>query len=655
MTDSIFQEPVGVFWVMMAVVLVTPILSESVRLPGIVGLILGGMLVGPHGFDLIDSGNPVELLAAIGLIYLMFSAGLEVNLAQFNQVRGKSLLFGALTYLIPQILGSAFGYWIGLDLMGAILLGSAFSSHTLIAFPIVTRLGIARNEAVAVTVGATVFTDIAAFIVLALALGTTESGFSSASIPTLLGLLSLYAAAMLFGLPRLGKLFFQRLKGQTVEFQFVLVVLLSAAFLAELIGVHGVVGAFLAGLAINATLPHHSSVINRVLFMGEAFFIPIFLVHSGMITDPLAFISDWDTLLIGLGVSVIAYGSKLLAAWAAARAFHYSRDEMMTIWGLSQAQAAVTIPTLVLGLQSGLFSPTLFNAAILMILLTSITSPVLVQRYGQRLHPGVDREFKNEIFQRILVPVANPERQENLVTLAGILARTMNGVLIACHVAHELHGKPIDLEHQTKLLESPALDDPETKVERLKRIDSDISRGILRASLESDASMIVLGWQGEKRLRNTVFGTLVDEVVAKADIPVLVAKLVGPVNAIRDIAMLIPPDNVSGNAARHALKIVFEIGEALNIPIKIRVAPRFESMLMHQLTTIKTEQPYEVTTMEGDVVVQAKRDSDADTLILIPTTGGSRRFRSSLGRTPHRLSAECPGSLLVISTRDRVS
>ena len=176
MPEVLTHDPVAFFLIIMAVILVTPILSEWIHLPGIVGLILGGMLIGPHVTGLLSAGVQEELLASIGLIYLMFSAGVEVDLHQFNQLRMKSLLFGALTYLIPQILGSLFGLWIGLQPLGAILLGSAFSSHTLIAFPIITRLGIARNEAVAVTVGATVFTDIAAFVVLAVVLGTNGGG-----------------------------------------------------------------------------------------------------------------------------------------------------------------------------------------------------------------------------------------------------------------------------------------------------------------------------------------------------------------------------------------------------------------------------------------------------------------------------------------------
>ncbi len=249
------NEPVAFFLLIMSIILVTPLLSERVRLPGIIGIILGGMLIGPHVFGLIEAGDRMVFLSTIGLVYLMFSAGLEVDINQFMRVRSRSIVFGFFTFLLPQLMGMGLGWILGLDWLGMILLGSAFASHTLIAFPILTRLGVTRNEAVAVTTGATVLTDIGAFIILAVVLGAKSGGLSLGYFIQLFVLLSIFTLLIILGLPRLGKLFFQRFSGRAIEFQFVIVVLFVAALGAELIGVHEVVGAFLAGLAINATLP----------------------------------------------------------------------------------------------------------------------------------------------------------------------------------------------------------------------------------------------------------------------------------------------------------------------------------------------------------------------------------------------------------------
>jgi Kef-type K+ transport system membrane component KefB len=353
-------------------------------------------------------------------------------------------------------MGMALGRYLGLSWLGAVLLGSAFSSHTLIAFPILTRLGIVRNEAVSVTVGATVFTDITAFLVLAMILGFQGGDFSAGFLIKLLIELGVLAVLVLWGFPRVGKLFFQRFHGRAIEFQFVLVVLFVIALLAEIIGVHAVVGAFLAGLAINATLPHQSAITSRVLFVGKSLFIPIFLVHSGMITNPGAFLTSNNTILIGLGVSFVAYASKFVAAWLAARIFKYSIAEMWVIWGLSQAQAAVTIPTLVIGLQNGLFNDILFNAAIMMILFTSLTSPLIVQRYGRLIKPVEIRKERRDLFERVLVSIANPDTQEHLVSLSSLVSHNRNGVLIALNVAQELNGNVFGLDEQTRVTQPGA-------------------------------------------------------------------------------------------------------------------------------------------------------------------------------------------------------
>ena len=199
------QEPVAFFLLIMSIILITPLLSERLRLPGMIGIIIGGMLIGPHGFHLIEAGDRIEFLATIGLVYLMFSAGLEVDIRQFMRVRARALVFGLITFTLPQLMGMALGFLLGLDWLGMILLGSAFASHTLLAFPILTRLGVTRNEAVAVTAGATVLTDIGAFIILAVVLGAQSGGLSLGYFAQLFILLSLFTLALIFGLPRLGK------------------------------------------------------------------------------------------------------------------------------------------------------------------------------------------------------------------------------------------------------------------------------------------------------------------------------------------------------------------------------------------------------------------------------------------------------------------
>ncbi|MGB8982177.1 MAG: cation:proton antiporter [Anaerolineales bacterium] len=644
------NEPVAFFLLIMSIILVTPILSERVRLPGIVGIILGGMLIGPYGFRLIEAGDRMIFLSTIGLVYLMFSAGLEVDINQFMRVRGRAVVFGFFTYLLPQLMGMALGRILGLDWLGAILLGSAFASHTLIAFPILTRLGVTRNEAVAVTTGATVLTDIGAFIVLALVLGAKSGGLNIAYFVQLFVLLILFTLLIVFGLPRLGKFFFQRFSAHAVEFQFVVVVLFVAAFGAELIGVHEVVGAFLAGLAINATLPRHSPVIGHVLFMGESFFIPVFLLYSGMITNPLSFLENQQTIIVALGVTFVAYVSKLIAAWITARIFKYTKKEFWTAYGLSHAQAAVTIPTLVIGLSSGLFDTTLFNAAILMILLTSITSPLIVQHFAPDLPTANGDEKPSPLFSQILVPIINPKTQEQLLGLAALLAKVNDGKITAVSVLKA--GNPQENSfalHRDLLGRTPEiLDDPQTEIELIPRLAETYGKGILYTAQEKNASIILMGWRGKRTLRESLLGTVLDEVIWGSDTPVMVAKLSVPINGTERVAFVLPPNAIPMVVLRRMLDVNLTMAKALNVPLIIRADSSYLQSIESLLARIESDHPTVVEALKDQLKPAMLELESISSFIVVPGFGSRQRVAHTLGNLPERLAASFDGNLAIL-------
>jgi len=644
------QEPVAFFLLIMAIILVTPMLSERIHLPGIVGIILGGMLIGPYGFNLVDAGIRIEFLATIGLVYLMFSAGLEVDIHQFVRVRGRALVFGLITFILPQLMGMGLGWLLGLDWLGMILLGSAFASHTLIAFPILMRLGVVRNAAVAVTTGATVMTDIGAFIVLAGVLGVKNGGLTLGYFLQLFVLLAIFTLAVILGLPRLGKLFFQRFSGRAVEFQFVLVVLFVAAFLAEMIGVHEVVGAFLAGLAINATLPRHSPVSGHVLFIGESFFIPVFLLYSGMITDPLSFLQGPRTVIVALGVTFVAYVSKFIAAWVTSRLFKYTRAELWTVYGLSHAQAAVTIPTLVIGLEQGLFDATLFNAAILMILLTSISSPMLVQRFGPGLHTVEEDAAPLPIFERILVPITDARKHEHLLSLASLLAQAGGGKVMVVSVAQS-SGDPQRnyLNHRQQLnLVPEVMNDPETEIELIPRLAGTYAQGILHTALERQASLIFLGWRGKRTLQQSVLGSVLDEVIWGTDRPVMVGKLTHSLNGMRRVLLILPPRALSRSVLRRVLDVNLTIARVLNVPLSI-LADLDDAQQMEALLSLtERDQPVQVDVLKGALNLNRLEKDNVSDLIVVPGYGSRRRFLSRVGHLPERLAAAFTGNLIIL-------
>ncbi len=650
MLEELFSKPVGFFLIVMSIILITPLISERLKLPGIIGIIIGGMLIGPHGFGFLEDNDRIQFLSTIGLVYLMFSAGLEVDINQFMKVRARALVFGLITFTFPQLMGMGLGYILGLDWLGMILLGSAFASHTLIAFPILTKLGVTRNEAVAVTTGATVLTDIGAFIILAVVLGAQKGGLTFGYFAQLFILLALFTAAIIFGLPRFGKLVFQKLTGRAVEFQFVIVTLFVAAFVAEVIGVHEVVGAFLAGLAVNSMLPRHSPVAGHVLFIGESFFIPVFLLYSGLITDPLTFLKSPETIIVAGGVTVVAYVSKLIAAWLTSKIYKYTKAEFWTVYGLSHAQAAVTIPTLVIGLETGLFDSTLFNAAILMILLTSITSPLIVQRFAPDLQTASADDEQTPLFGRVLVPVSE-RNSEALVGLASLLSRSSKGKVLAVSVAQDKgpsEGNSLMMHKELLGKVNENLHDPEAEIELIPRLAATHAQGILHTAHEENASLIVMGWRGKRTFRESVLGSVLDEVIWGSDTPVVAGKLSLPLNSMQRVLFIVPPKAVPPIALRRMLEANLAIAKALNVPLLVRADKSYLQTLEALFAVVEPEQEWNLEVLNDQLKPEKLEHEAVSDFVVLPGFGSRKRVQDTLGNIPEQLARYFDGNLAIL-------
>lgn len=657
MLAHLLEEPVGIFLIIIAVILLAPMLSNLLRLPGIIGLILGGILVGPYGLGLLEREGAIELLATVGLVYLMFSAGAEIDLTQFNKVRNRSVVFGVLTFIIPQTVGTFVGLGLGYSLLSAVLLGSMFASHTLISFPIITRLGIARNEAVAVTVGATIITDIAALLVLAAVAGIANGDVTVLYFARLLFFLLVYTAVILFAVPRLGRFFFKHFRVGAVEFQFVLVVIFVAAFVAEIIGMEAIVGAFLAGLAINSTLPHRSAVMGRVLFIGESFFIPVFLISIGLLINPIAFFTDLRTLGVSVALCVTVLVTKYLASRATAWFYKYSADEVQVMWGLSMAQAAATLAAALVGIRLNLLDDAIFNGVVAMILVTCVLSPVLIERFGARLVKpenlsddeeiglGVQKSTQ-PIFSRILIPVANPNTEDYLIELASILSRTADGLLMPLNVAKLTDGKVSGLYDQQRLLEAESLNNPDTNIQPIRRIDASISNGILGAALEHDVSAIIMGWSGQSSFRETIFGRMLDQVIWSSRVPVLVGRLTSSINAKRQVLLVIPANSISSALIGDVLNTALTIANSINVPLQILAAVQFLDDIEAQESVFGTR--FQKEALDPSVTREVSQKVHPLDLVIVTTSGSQQRFQSSLGSLPEELASRLPCSMVVI-------
>nr|WP_306060149.1 cation:proton antiporter [Natronococcus sp. AD5] len=557
----------------MVIFLVAPLALKRYRLPGIIGIILIGAAIGPNGVNLLERDATIQLLGEVGLIYLMFIAGLEININQFIEYKDRSIVFGLLSFVIPQAVGTVVGvYVLDLTVAAASLFAAIFSSHTLLAYPVVNRLGIATNEAMTATIGGTILTDTLALLVLAVVVAAA-GGTLDAMFWVQLGIgLTIFFASIWVLVPRLGRWFFRAHSEESYfEFLFVMAVLFACAFLAELVGVEHIIGAFLAGLTLNRLVPESGPLMNRIEFVGNALFIPFFLLSVGMLVDAAVVLEGTDTLVIATSLIVMVFATKYAAAWATGRAYGYQRNEVIGMFGLSVGQAAAALAIVQIGFEAEIpgFDQNMINGVVLMILAVSLVSPALVERAGSGLvrareHDAYD---PSDTPQRILVPVSKDSRYtESLLDLAFTIrnARSDEPIYTVSVVQPDRNArteaKVAEAEGVLEGVEAYA-SSAEVSIEAHTRINHNVASGIVRSAAENRITTLVIGWDGARSRAQNVFGHIIDQVLSRTTQLTLVGRVREPLNTTQRIVLVLPPriDHNDGfYEALHTVKIVSE-------------------------------------------------------------------------------------------------
>ncbi|MGF1938543.1 MAG: cation:proton antiporter [Nostoc sp. ChiQUE02] len=556
------KEPIVPFAILLVVILVIPIMFERLRLPALVGLVFSGLVLGPSGWNLFQSDSPmINLLSDIGLIYLLFVAGLEIDLEQFRRQKSRAFGFASLTFSIPLLMGTLVGLVLGYGWNTSILIGSLFASYTLLAYPIISRLGVVNNEAVTVTIGATIFTDIGAVLILAVCVAVAHTGaFSFAKLLILSGWLTIYSVAVVTGFDWVGKEFFKRSgEDEGNKFLFVLLSVFLAAVGAQLIGVEKIVGAFLAGLAVNEAVGE-GPVKEKVVFIGSVLFIPIFFVDLGLLINLPAFVNNLDTLKLTLLMIIGLIASKLFAALLTKVVYRYKWQEILTMWSLSLPQVATTLAATLVGYRAGLLPIEVLHSVIVLMLVTSTLGPLITSRIAVGLTsspaedsaPSLPDQKAPETASAftIVVPVYNPHTEQYLIEMAALLARQSKGKIIPLAIANaaaQMDAPQLEayLQRSEQLLTKATAQSRALGVtaEPVMRIDDAFAQGISRAAREQKANLIVMGWGKRTGLRARLFGNVIDGVLWASHCPVVVTRLVESPKKIQRI--LVPIENLT--------------------------------------------------------------------------------------------------------------
>ena len=502
------QDPILKFMLIMAIVLGAPLLLNRLKIPYLLGLIIAGAVIGPHGFNLVLRDSSIILSGTAGLLYIMFLSGLEMDMNDFRRNGWRSLVFGLYTFSVPMVFGFAAGHFIlGYPVHSSVLLAGLFASQTLIAYPNDSRLGITRDKAVTIAVGGTIITDILALMVLTvvvgLSTGKADSGFWYRFGVSVVGCV----AAILVLFPIIGRWFFKRCSDNVSQYVFVLVMVFLGAYLAQLAGLEPIIGAFLAGLAMNRLIPGTSPLMNRIEFVGNAIFIPFFLIGVGMLIDYRAFFKSWESIEVSIVMIVMVTAAKYIAACLTQKTFRLSRDQRTLLFGLSSAHVAATLAAVMVGYNIilgrtpegepiRLLNEAVLNGTILMILATCTISTFASQRGAHNIAiKGSQSTPEPGTGEHVLIPVARPEDIGELVGLSIALTKQKYRSLYALNVIDNQDDDPGLKKRAQTLLETAvsAAAAADIHMHGLLRYDVNIVNAIISAVRERNITDLVLG------------------------------------------------------------------------------------------------------------------------------------------------------------------
>lgn len=555
--DLPITDPVIKFLIILTIILFIPILSERIRIPQLLGMIVSGVLIGPYGFNLLERDSSIILSGTAGLLYIMFLSGLEIDMNDFKKNAFKSTLLGLYGFVIPMILGTLTGYFVlKFSLMSSVLLASMFASHTLITYPIVSKMGISKNIAVNLSVGSSLITNILALLVLAVVVGMTTGEVDNSFWIKLSLMFIAFTLIILFVFPVIARWFFKRFSDNVSQYIFVLALVFLGAVLSMFAGIEAIIGAFMAGLALNRLVPRTSPLMNRIDFVGNAIFIPFFLIGVGMLIDYRAF-KDFDTIVVAVVMSVIATLGKLLAALLTQRNFRLTKAQGLLIFGLTNSQAAATLAAVLIGYNIvlgtnalgepiRLLNDAVLNGTIIMILVTCTIASFVTQNSASQIarseQSGSETKVQRE---KILIPVSNPANIDELVGLSTIVKTKTNlDQLYALNIISTDYGSAEDEKNAHKLLDLARIAASATDVhlKPLLRYDMNLVHGLVNVMRENSITDLIMGLHTRGGISDSFLGYLTEGILERSNVTTFVYHPFQPIATLRRHVIVVPEE-----------------------------------------------------------------------------------------------------------------
>lgn len=644
-------NPVLKFLVILCIILLAPLLLNKIKIPHLLGLIIAGAVIGQHGLNLMERDSSIILSGTAGLLYIMFLAGLEIDLADFKRNSKKSLVFGMYTFLIPMTLGTLSGLLLNFSLITSVLLASMFASHTLIAYPLISKLGVAKNKAVNITVGGTMITDTLALLVLAVIVGMTKGEVNAAFWIRLSFSVVAFGLVIMLLFPLIGRWFFKRVDDNVSQYIFVLVMVFLGAVLAEMAQIEAIIGAFLAGLALNRLIPRKSPLMNRIEFVGNAIFIPFFLIGVGMLIDYRAFFKDLETLKVASVMIIVATSAKFLAAWLTQKTYGFTADQRRLIFGLSNAQAAATLAAVLVGYniivgETGVGEPirllndSILNGTILMILFTCTLASFVAQKGARNiaLQETTGAPADNEInHEKILIPLSNTETADELINL-GVTIKSKNnkGGLYALTIVDNNTMDGAADRQARKLLDraSETASATDNTLHELLRYDLNIVNGISAVVKEHKITDLILGLHVKKGISGSFLGNLTEGILTKCNTTTLIYKPAQPFATIKRHIIIVPVNAEKETGFPFWLVKVWNLAQNSGAHLTFYASREIIGYIQKIQARNPLEYDFEEFTDWNDFLVLAREFRSDDNLIIVLSRKDKLSYHNTMARIP---------------------
>lgn len=648
------QNPVLIFSLILFIILLSPVLLRRLNIPGIIGLIISGVIIGPHGLNILEKNSAVELFSTIGLLYIMFIAGLELDMQDFRSNKHKSLVFGFFTFTIPLSIGFPVCYYfLNYDFNASLLTASMFATHTLVAYPIVSKFGIFKNQAVAITVGGTILTDTAVLILLAIIIGNNTGSLNQEFWFRLIVSLTIFSAIIFILIPVIAKWFFQKLESEKhAHYIFVLSVVFFAAFLAEVAGVESIIGAFMAGLALNKLIPHSSPLMNRIDFIGNALFIPFFLISVGMVVDIKVIFSGPIALIVAGTLTLVALFGKWLAALVTQIIFRFTGVQRQLIFGLSSAHAAATLAIILVGFNAGILDENILNGTIILILITCIVASFATEKAAKKIvlaggndtiHQAALENYQKE---HILLPVDEISDMLKKLEFALLIKdkKSPNPITILSVVPNNKDAELNIIRTKNKLDEFVKYAAAsEVKVNGITTIDYNVAGGIARTSRELMIDMIIIGWPQQSGFLDKILGEKVDNLVNATDKTLFVADIEKPLVVQKRIVIV-----TSGFAEREYgfrlwLMKLLKLSQELSIPIVLFGTEQTKVAINNLIKELQMPLLKEAHKFDNwdDFLALSRTIQPDDLLVVVSARRGSVSYDHAMDNIPSKLQKYC--------------